>query len=192
MRRAEPITSDKSDERLGQATSPEPDAATDVSVFWIKDTDKPVGMLPSDLTPEPYVGLRQKALDQRGRAATGTCPYDMDVLYQFWSHFLIRNYNSSMYAEFKHFAGDDAKTRHSSVGQDSLVKFYDQALNSGNSIPTRVARDYVELVKAEDSNSGGQAFKNLHRAWRNGALNLRNRKRLADLVDEELKRLLES
>lgn len=166
----------------------------DVSVFWIKDNDKPVGTLPSDLTPEPYVQLRHKALDQRSRAASGKCPYDLDVLYQFWSHFLIRNFNYSMYSDFKHLAGEDAAERDSIIGRRNLAKYYNQALNSSNQMPLRVAKDYVTFIKTEvqNANDNSPAFKALHRAWRDGALNLRNRKRLSDLLDNELRVRLEN
>ena len=143
------------------------------------------------MTPEPYIHLRHRALDQRNQAATGACPYDLDVLYQFWSHFLIRNFNNSMYAEFKHYATQDAKDRASFTGQQNLVKYYDQALNSQNQISARVVKDYVELVKSDTPKPDNSAFKHLRAAWRNGALNLRNRKKLADILDPALKEALE-
>lgn len=150
-------------------------------------------MLPSNLTPEPYLQLRHKALEQRSRAADGTCPYDLDVLYQFWSHFLIRNFNHNMYSDFKHFAGQDAMERHNTVGKRNLSKYYDQALNSVQPIPMHVAKDYLDHIQAElqASPDDRPAFKTLHRSWRNGALNMRNRKRLADMLEGELKQLLE-
>lgn len=132
-------------------------------------------------------------MEQRSHAPLGTCPYDLDVLYQFWSHFLIRNFNHNMYSDFKHFADQDAAERNSTVGHRNLAKYYDQALNSVNQIPMRVAKDYLDFVDAELKSSPDQrpVFKTLHRSWRDGALNLRNRKRLSDLLTGELKQLLE-
>lgn len=167
-------------------------SATDVSVFWVRDLDQPMGNLPSDLVPEPYVQLRLKALEQRGQAATGTCPYDLEVLYQFWSHFLIRNFNNRMYREFKYYAEADTSERHSFSGKTSLLKYYGQALSSTYPIPTCVLNDYIATVKSEGAKSDGAAFKQLRQAWRNGALNLRNRKKLAEAVDDSLKALLEA
>lgn len=166
-------------------------SATDVSVFWVRDNDQPMGNLPSDLVPEPYVQLRLKALEQRGQAATGNCPYDLEVLYQFWSHFLIRNFNNRMYREFKYYAEADAAERHSFSGKKTLLKYYGQALSSTYPIPTCVLNDYITTVKSEGPKADGAAFKQLRQAWRNGALNLRNRKKLTEAVDESLKVLLE-
>jgi len=166
-------------------------SATDVSVFWVRDKDQPMGNLPSDLVPEPYVQLRLKALEQRGQAATGTCPYDLEVLYQFWSHFLIRNFNNRMYREFKYYAETDAAERHSFAGKNSLLKYYGQALSSTHQIPSCVLNDYITTVKSEGPKTDGAAFKQLRQAWRNGALNLRNRKKLTEAVDDSLKTMLE-
>ncbi|KAK5123173.1 hypothetical protein LTR85_003371 [Meristemomyces frigidus] len=166
-------------------------ANPDISLWWMKDgsalSDPPRGV-----SLEPYVQLRLKALDQRSHAATGTCPYDLDVLYQFWCHFLIRNFNSRMYAEFKYFATNDGQDRHNCTGLQSLVKFYAQALSSHNPIRDRLVKDYLELVNTEPPKLDDAAFKQLRSAWRNGALNLKNRKKLADLVDETLKERLEN
>jgi la-related protein 1 len=164
----------------------------DLTLLWVKNSEMPQEKLPQDATLEPYLQLRLKALSQREQAATGTCPYDLDVLYQFWSHFLIRNFNSRMYGEFKYYAGDDAQARHNGIGMQNLVQFYAKALTSSNPIRDHIVKDYVELVKSEPSILQGLGFKQLRQAWRNGALNLKNRKKLADIIDEELRARLES
>lgn len=162
-------------------------ATPDMSVFWVKDQETPVERLPSELSSEPYLQLKGKALDQRHQAATGTCPYDLDILYQFWCHFLIRNFNNRMYSDFKHYANEDGRSRDNITGLQNLLKFYSQALSGPKTIRDRVVKDYVELVKHEPAKLEGAAFKQLRSAWRNGALNLKNRKRLADIVDSDLK-----
>nr|POE74818.1 putative hth la-type rna-binding protein [Quercus suber] len=164
--------------------------AAQSEIFWMKDQAHPVPA-PPDVTMESYVALRFKALDQRNHAATGTCPYDLEVLYQFWCHFLIRNFNGRMYSELKYYADEDAKVRHNATGLQNLVKFYSQALLSHNPIRDRVLRDCVELVKSEPQILEGLAFKTLRSAWRNGALNLKNRKKLADMVQGPLKERLD-
>lgn len=176
--------SDPRSQSPGQSTSSSPsanDAA--VQLFWVKDREAPVDNLPADLGHELYTHLRQKALSQREVAATGTCPYDMDVLYQFWSHFLIRNFNAQMYAEFRHFAEQDARERHNNVGITNLTKFYSEAVASQIAIRERIARDYIDYVLSENINGERLALKQLRSAWRNGATNVKNRKKLSDLVD---------
>ncbi|CAK4032255.1 Hypothetical predicted protein [Lecanosticta acicola] len=165
---------------------------SNLTLLWVKDKEMPQEKPPQDATLESYVSLRNKALSQRHEAATGTCPYDLDVLYQFWSHFLIRNFNRKMYREFKGYAHSDGQDRHTVVGLQNLVQFYAKALESGNPIRDQVVKDYVSLVNAEPPSLQGLAFKQLRQAWRNGALNLKNRKKLADIVDEKLKARLES
>jgi la-related protein 1 len=161
-----------------------------VPLYWVKGKDAPVDSLPLDSTYEFYTHLRFKALEQRDAAAHGSCPYDMDVLYQFWSHFLIRNFNLQMYQEFRHFAFEDAR-RGSDIGLTNLIKYYGESLLSTQSlIRESVARHYVELVNSETA-AHRPAFRQLRSAFRNGALDPRNRQRIGELLDADLRASLE-
>lgn len=177
-----------------QPNGPVEQEGNSLSLFWVKDQNDPVDStgLPVGTTHELYSILRSKALAQREAAATGTCPYDLDVLYQFWSHFLIRNFNSQMYYEFKTLAAEDASQRHNDVGMSNLIKYYSEALASQIGIRENIARDYAELIKLETSKSSRPAFGQLHASWRSGSLNLKNRKKLGDFLDETLKAELDS
>lgn len=152
-------------------------------IFWVKDKDSPANEIPPDTTTDLYFAARQKALEQR---AFHQCPYDMNVMYQFWSHFLIRNFNARMYAEFRILAIEDATARHSYVGLNSLLKYFGGALSHDAPIRRLVARDYVDLVRNETRDSDRPAFKQLRSAWRDGALNMKNRKRVKDFIDPGL------
>ncbi|KAH9835083.1 la-related protein 1-like [Teratosphaeria destructans] len=164
-------------------------AETETQIQWSKDL--PSG-LRDGVTGEAYTQLRYKALDQRANASTGNCPYDLDVLYQFWAHFLLRNFNSRMYNEFKYFANEDARERRNLTGLQNLLKFYDHALLSHSTIRDLVINDYLKLVNDEPQALEGAAFKQLRSAWRNGAMALKNRKKLADILEEPLKQRLET
>lgn len=160
-------------------------------MFWVKDKETPIDSLPNDLTHESYNVFRRTALEQRDSSVTGNCHSDMDVLYQFWSHFLIRNFNTRMYDEFRRFSFEDASDRQSYVGIRNLIQYYDEAIAGQKVISDDIARDFVELVKNEGAASNRPAFTKLRAAWRNGAFNMKNRKKIDNFIDQELRADLE-
>jgi la-related protein 1 len=115
----------------------------------------------------------------------------MTLLYQFWSHFLIRNFNQQMYNEFRSFAFRDVEERDSQVGMNYLREYYAKALSSPSTIRDSVAQHYIDLVKSNHLSSDRAVFKQLRALWRDGSLNLKNRKKLMDLMDSEFKASLE-
>lgn len=135
------------------------------------------------MTSELYLDLREKALEQRQNAIPGICPYDMDVLYQFWSHFLIRNFNTHMYNEFRQLAFEDAETG-SQTGKLNLLKYYGNALSSQDPIRNRVARHYVQLAKSEEGQDERPATTQLRTTWKDGNLNMQNRKIIREYMDQ--------
>jgi len=88
-------------------------------------------------------------------------------------------------------AFDDAAQRMCNVGLKNLISFYGASLSSSTLMRERVARHYVELVASEIHGTRKPAFKQLRSAWRNGALNLRNRKRISAFITDELRTSLE-
>ncbi|KAI4252772.1 MAG: hypothetical protein LQ352_004079 [Teloschistes flavicans] len=170
-------------------------AASNVSppVFWVKNKDTPIDSLPEGVTHEPYHVFRRNALQQRGVTPSGVCPSDLKLLYEFWSHFLVRNFNTRMYHEFRQIAFDDANNRQSTVGVEKLIQYYDESiLSPKDGVSDQIASDFLSLVGNEGQSQERPAFDRLRAAWRNGAFNIQNRKKLDSIMDPALKAEIES
>ena len=111
----------------------------------------------------------------------------MHILYNFWSHYLVRDFNLKMYDEFFLLAHDDMEKKSSTFGMHRLQAYYHKALVSDFLIQDQVAMDYASFVQAEDRFDEYDALSNLRSAWRNGATNMRNRKKLGEYMSSELK-----
>ena len=92
-----------------------------------------------------------------------------------------------MYDEFSLLAYDDMVNRSSTFGMHRLQAYYHKAFISDFPIQDQVAMDYASFVQAEDRDGEYNALSNLRSAWRNGATNMRNRKKLGDYMNTELK-----
>ncbi|KAI4104406.1 MAG: hypothetical protein L6R37_003305 [Teloschistes peruensis] len=175
--------------------SPPRQAASNTSppVFWVKDKDTPIDSLPEGVTHEPYHVFRRNALQQRGVTSSGVCPSDLKLLYEFWSHFLVRNFNTRMYHEFRQIAFDDANNRQSAVGVEKLIQYYNESMLSPKDVVSdQIASDFLSLVGNEGVSHERPAFDRLRAAWRNGAFNIQNRKKLDSIMDPSLKAAIEN
>jgi len=151
------------------------------TIYFTQEGPPPHLMRPGYIH-EDYLVLREQALSQRAEqhfdGATG-------VLYPLWAEFLSRpnQFNVGMYEDFKTWALED-QVKGNDNGKKYLVKFYDAMLSTKTSMIERVAADIVDVARSETGSTRPTWFK-LRAAWRNGATNLKTRKRLTDLLTSE-------
>jgi la-related protein 1 len=152
----------------------------------MKDGAPPDSWNQEGSTVESYQSLHDRALVER---IPGLITDDMDWLYQFWSHFLIRNFNTDMYNDFCSMAWEDAEAGHDG-GLNHLSQYYGALLTGPRVLTERLAEDIVRLAETELNNKR-QTFCKLRSAWRNGAFNFKSRKVIDKFLSPEFKAELE-
>lgn len=137
---------------------------------------------------EEYLSLRDLALKQRAENH-----FDGAVvpLYPLWAEFLSvpNQFNVGMYEDFKAWALEDEEKGNDN-GKKHLVQFYDAMLSGVSPMTERLSKDVVDIARAESGVSRPVWLK-LRAAWRNGATNLKTRKRLTELLTSEEKNELD-
>lgn len=131
---------------------------------------------------EDYVTLREQAISQRAEGRfDGACI----PLYPFLAEFLTvpHQFNVNMYQDFKTWAIED-REKGNNNGKTYLVKFYDTMLSSKTAMTERLATDIVDIARKEPTGDRPVWLK-LRAAWRNGATNMKTRKRLTDLLSAD-------
>lgn len=128
----------------------------------------------------PYTIFHENALQDRERGTPGAT----EPMYTFWETFLVDKFNVGMYEEFKSLAAEDL-LQGDETGTQHLLSYYQNALKSPYPMVDRAAGDLVNLLRQEASKAR-PVFKMMRLAWRDGALDMKTRKRIADhLTDEE-------
>ncbi|KAI9881800.1 MAG: hypothetical protein M1823_006488, partial [Watsoniomyces obsoletus] len=121
-----------------------------------------------------YNALHHSSLQQREQGVEGA----MKPMYSFWANFLVDKFNEGMYTEFKSLAEADLQDG-DTIGNQHLLNYYHGALKSSAALAERVATDLVNMLR-EEKDAGRPIFKMMRIAWRDGALNLKTRKRIGD------------
>ena len=125
-----------------------------------------------------YTALHDSSLQQREQGVEGA----MQSMYSFWANFLVDKFNEGMYSEFKNLAECDLQEG-DTVGTQHLMNYYHSALRTSAALSERVATDLVNLLR-EEKDANRPVFKMMRIAWRDGALNLKTRKRIGDLLGD--------
>ena len=166
--------------RLGFSSSHP--GATDAPAFYSKEGEQT--QMPPFKPGQYFVSynaLHESSLQQREQSVDGA----MKPMYSFWANFLVDKFNDGMYSEFKRMAEADHKEG-DTVGSEHLLSYYRGALKSSSALSEHVAQDLVTSLR-EEQDVGRPFFKTMRIAWRDGALNLKTRKRIGDLLTDEEK-----
>ncbi|RAL59207.1 hypothetical protein DID88_006662 [Monilinia fructigena] len=116
------------------------------TVMWVKDQRRQAAISEFNTT-EKYTTFRERAIRVRESSQPGETHTDMKLLYEFWAHFLCRNFNPSMYNEFRRLALED-NHNNASTGMEQLILYYDETLNNKKKTINEVlAGHYVDVVK---------------------------------------------
>ncbi len=153
----------------------------------MKDGAPPDSWIQEGSTSEKYQSLRDRALAER---LPGIVTDDMDWLYQFWSHFLVRNFNYDMYNDFRSMAWEDGAAGNDG-GLNHLSQYYGALLTGDRVLTEMLAEDIVKLAETE-AKMKRPTFYTLRSAWRNGAFNLKSRKAIAKFVSPVFKEELDN
>jgi len=165
--------------QFGQSASA---AKNDEPLYFTQGEGPPPHLVKPGYIWEEYPSLRELALSQREHSHFDGA---LAPLYPFWSEFLSApsQFNLGMYEDFKTWALEDHEKGNDN-GKKHLIKFYDTMLTSRTPMTERIATDIVEIARKE-SGADRPVWLKLRAAWRNGATNMKTRKRLSDLLTQE-------
>lgn len=166
--------------QFGQATSAP--NKNDEPLYFTQGEGPPPHLVKPGYIWEEYLSLRELALSQRVQNHFDGA---LVPLYPLWAEFLSapNQFNVGMYEDFKTWALEDAEKGNDN-GKKHLVKFYDTMLTGKTPMSDRISNDVVEIARKE-SGPERPTWLKLRAAWRNGATNLKTRKRLSDLLSQE-------
>ncbi len=157
-------------------------AATEAPAFYSKEGEQtPIPPVKPGQYFVSYNALHDSSLKQREQGIEGA----MKPMYSFWANFLVDKFNNGMYSEFKRLAEADLK-EDDAAGIEHLMSYYRGALKSSAALSEHVALDLVSSLR-EEKDANRPVFKMMRIAWRDGALNLKTRKRIGDLLRDEEK-----
>jgi la-related protein 1 len=143
---------------------------------------------PTDQKHRSYTEVRAQAIKYRESGVQGK-NNDLITLYRFWSHCLVRTFNTNIYKEFKHFALQDADMS-LRYGIEQIFKMYEMSFKDRATIGYDVIRDFVDLVKTEVRHGEQYGIDKLRSILANPSLKEDYRQAIDSLLDDQLRGFL--
>lgn len=134
---------------------------------------------------ERYVDIRSKALEQRRqRSAIDEYPTEMAILYQFWSHYLVSSFNTTMFEEFREMAEDDFARFDNVVGMHNLSLYFAAALVYPSQMPVIALECLLRLAQAEAEkpNPKLNTLRSFQIIWQKDAINSSTKSNILELM----------
>jgi len=152
-------------------------------IHWIaKDAVFAGSEFPENAHCELYTDVHDRALAKGTSAAMDYLP----ILYEFWSHYLVRNFDEQMFEEFQRLSKEDEELELGDIGMRNLIKFYDANLRSIWPVRKIVLNGLISLVAWEKQQKNSQAaFECLKSAWKRNDLHPKTRRRIDETLEQK-------
>jgi la-related protein 1 len=160
-------------------------------IGWFNSPRTGYNLEDSSMTHRSYTEVRSQAAKQRESFGPTKNNNDLITLYSFWSHFLVKRFNVSMYREFQSYALQDAD-KSIRTGVEEIFKLYERSLKGRSTIGLDIIRDFVELVRAEARHGEAFGVAKLKSILANPSLRDEYKSAIESLVDGDLRNVMEN
>ncbi|KAA8892731.1 hypothetical protein FN846DRAFT_635728 [Sphaerosporella brunnea] len=139
----------------------------------------------ADQKHRSYTEVRAQAIKYRESGGQGK-NNDLITLYRFWSHCLVKTFNTNIYREFKQLALQDADMS-VRYGVEQIFKMYEMSFKDRSTIGYDVIRDFVDLVKTEARHGEQFGLEKLKSILANPGLKEDYKSAIDSLLDDQLR-----